>query len=492
MANNPTQQDFSYFEFDNNGIIIPDTYNLKTEVQQEFLNVFGTDLSLEDSTPQGRLIDMETNSRQQTINFTALMANSICNIYNAGGAILDSWLSNFDRERNGATNSTVEVVCGGIPNTIIPANAQAQDVNGNIWLNESQIIIGSNGQGTGFFYAQQTGPLSLGIGELNKIVTGNVTGVSGWETITNNVIATLGSEVESDFSAKQNLFNTIFRGTALFGNYKSAVLQLPNVIDCFTFDNPYDEILYLDNYPINPHSVYVAVLGGEAQAIGQALFYIKSAGAGWNGNTTVIAKDLNYGTSSPVSFYIPAAIPLKINITATSLTSGSANLIENIQNIILNYFSNNYADNNFSAPYIRGIVSPFNLTQILLQNLEGININDIEIGMVNPIPHAVISIFKASITSGIYHSNVDSSTFTTQITNSGTYTFSYNGSAWEYNNNTINLATYGITVLGSPVENDKVIVLYNNGEIGNQPLQVFCTEYPTISAENINVTINNQ
>ncbi len=646
---------FTNFTFNQNGVIIPDTNDLKTTVQDEFKSAFGSDLSLEDSTPQGRLIDIETNARQDVINFTATVANSICNAQKSGGSILDNWLSNFNLQRGTAQASVVNVVVTGLPNTIIPIGAQAQDVNGNIWLNESEIIIGNNGTATGVFYSQEQGAITLEANQLNKIISGQALGVTGWQSINNPSSAIEGTTVMNDYGAQQLLTNCLFRGSALFGNYKSAVIKNVNgVIDCFTLENPYNEILPVDNIELAQHSVYVAVLGGEAQEIGQQLFYIKSAGCAWNGNTTVIAKDLVFNTSSPVTFEIPEPLPIGVELSITNLNNTSDNLIDDIKNVLINYSNNLYAENNLPAPYIRGTVNTYTLTRALMSNIEGITVNSLKIapyiaptninititqgaGLSNPsvvldtfigqisetgiynfiyginfntstasvsqtegsglsqleinknqffqlfntsetytfkiqttteglweceqngnfytlaqlgisyegeadtesvvqveatvnnswlynnesitlgtygitisgspalndvltvnlyvaknIIHATSRIVKASVVSGIYWAHVDAETFNSQIKASGVYAFVYNTlNQWTLDYAPVDISQYGLTVFGQPIVNDQIIVQFNDGDYTTQPLQVYCTEYPSFSTENIYVTITN-
>ena len=63
----------NYIFSTSNGIILPDTADIKTGVQEEFTAAFQDlgALSLEDSTPQGRLIDIETNSRSAVLTYNA-------------------------------------------------------------------------------------------------------------------------------------------------------------------------------------------------------------------------------------------------------------------------------------------------------------------------------------------------------------------------------------------------------------------------------------
>ena len=67
---------------------------------------------------------------------------------------------------------------------------------------------------------------------------------------------------------------------------------------------------------------------------------------------------------------------------------------------------------------------------------------------------------------------VVAATFGTQVDASGEYTFTYNstGSAWKLNGSTVDIADYGITVTGTPANNDTITVNYTAGSGGWEAL----------------------
>ena len=476
-----------------NGVIIPDTSDIKTTVQSEFSAAFQDlgELSLEDSTPQGRLIDVETNARTSVIAYNAEIANVLINIAMSSGSILDAWGANFDIPREGATPSSVAVSVTGIVGTIITANSEAIDDNGIIWKCENEIIIGSNGTATGTFICSQTGPIELSTGELNKIVASSTTGIDGWETIINTASATLGTTIEADTPYKLRILQSIFTGTALFGNYSSACYKVDGVRDVFSYDNPTNATKQLDNITIPAHSVYVCVDGGNATDVAYALYTVKSAGCGWTGNTTVNVTDPTYKTTNPVQFEIPSNVNIVVSVNATSILNSNADLEADIQNVVYNYLNNQYESLGYSKIGIRVLLDPFILASVIQTQIAGITVNNVKIGLKTPVNHAVVSIIKASVTSGITWASVTASTFATAVSNvNGTYNFIYNGSNWKLNNNNVNLATYGVVITGTPVNNDKISVLYATGNEATSPIQLYANEKPVISVNDITVNIN--
>lgn len=476
--------------FSNNGAVIPDTEELLETVQEEFIDALGQDLSLEESTPQGRLIDVEVTSRRAVINFNAEIANVLINISTSSGNALDAWGANFDVYRKSATSSSAPVTVTGVTGTVIPEGAQASTENGVIWLNESEIIIGENGSAAGTFICSNTGPVELGTGELTNIVTGSQTGLNGWETVTNIAPASLGADLESDEAYKARILSSIFSGSALFGNYASSCYKVENVLDVFAYDNPEDEAKILDNIEIPPHSVYICVNGGNSEDVAYALYEVKSAGCGWCGNTTVNVVDKTFNSTSSVTYQTPSVIPIQLTINVTSDNNSNENLENTIKETIVNYFNNLYQSENIKKIGIRAFLSPFIISSVLSSQISNIETLSVQIGLVTPAPHAVISLKKASITNGVTWASVNSETFSQKAENNGAFNFVFNGENWQLNGENQTLSEWGISIQGTPIVNDTLSVIYADGNLSGAPVNLFASETPSIDEENITVKIN--
>ena len=88
------------------GIIIPDTSENLTSVQQEFKETFGEDLVLNPETPQGVIINQLTLGRNAVAENNAQLANQINPNY-AGGVFLDAIMSLTGMQRRPAQFSSV-------------------------------------------------------------------------------------------------------------------------------------------------------------------------------------------------------------------------------------------------------------------------------------------------------------------------------------------------------------------------------------------------
>lgn len=482
----------NYIFSSTNGVIIPDTSDIKSTVQNEVTEAFQDlgQISLEDSTPQGRFIDIETNSRASVISFNAEIANVLINISLAQGIALDAWGANFNVPRIGASASKVPVTAGGVENTIIPAGAQAIDTNGVIWTAENEILIGSSGTGTGVFVCSQTGPVSIAAGELNKIVASSTLGIDGWETITNTAIATLGANVESDAAYKLRILQSIYSGTALFGNYASACYKVDGVTDVYAYDNPHGSSRQLDDITIPAHSVYVCVDGGNAADVASALYTVKSAGCGWTGNNTVNVVDPVFGTLNVVEYQTPTATNISMTVNLTDIYNASTDLAAEVKEVIAAYFNNQYENLGYAKIGIRPLIDPFIIATLLQSQISGVSVASVQVGLKTPAARATATIIKGSVTSGITWASVTAATFGTQILTGGRYNFIYDGSDWKLNSSTVDIADYGITVTGTPVEDDTISVLFSTGAVSGVPIQLFASEKAVIDTEDITVVIN--
>lgn len=97
------------------------------------------------------------------------------------------------------------------------------------------------------------------------------------------------------------------------------------------------------NYQLSNNSLYVAVVGGAATAIAQAIWKYKDVGCDYNGNTTVVVTDTSgyrypYPTY-PVKFEIPNPLPIFFAIQIVNSPSLPSNIVELVQNAVIARFN---------------------------------------------------------------------------------------------------------------------------------------------------------
>ena len=138
-------------EITDSGIISPTTSEIKSAIQTIFVNAFGSDLSLDDATPQGVLIDGLAQLKQASNSVLLYLLNQF-NPEIASGIFQDALANIYFIQRKSATHSIVTCRCVGVNGTVLngvpddnnPTRvpAMAQSTNGDIFECVNGGIIG--------------------------------------------------------------------------------------------------------------------------------------------------------------------------------------------------------------------------------------------------------------------------------------------------------------------------------------------------------------
>lgn len=370
MADNYTYYDL----VTSTGVVVPDTAVLRQDVAAEYKRIFGADLDVSPETPQGRLIEVNALNRSNTIMLNALMANQI-NPDVATGVFLDAIAALTDCYRVKATKSTVTGTLTGAAGTVIPAGARARTMAGDIFYLENAVTLPLSGVGTGIFLSRADGSVAAPAGSLNSIADG----ILGWETVHNDTAAVLGADEQSDRDLRIQRRRTLFTGAAYLGALQSAVWRVPNVKGVLALDNNSGETVTKDNVSLKPHSIYVAVYGGEDDAIALALYKTKTVGADYNGNTVVAIRESENGREYAVTFNRPTVINIKVEITIEAVTPAS-DLTQSVQDAIAAYEAGLIT--NIEGLNIGVDVSPFELGAAIVSQISGVLVRNVRIAKI--------------------------------------------------------------------------------------------------------------
>jgi uncharacterized phage protein gp47/JayE len=309
----------TYSYITQNGTIVPDTAQIKADVEQELIDSAGLSVAPDPSSAEGRLIDSEITSRISVARNNALLANQQ-NPNLSIGTFLDAHLALIGSARDGAERSTVDCDLTGVPGTLIPAGQYAEDDNRVLWELASTVILSASGLATATFRALVPGPVDAAIGSITKISTG----VVGWETINNPAGAVPGKFQQGDASARRQ------RRLELGGNSRSnafsilaAVSAVENVAGVRFLENFESTEQVIQGVTLKPHSTWVAVDGGVDAQIAAGYFTSKTGGSGFNGSVTVSYVEPSSGQTIPVQFERPTDKPLICRVTARVGTSVS-------------------------------------------------------------------------------------------------------------------------------------------------------------------------
>jgi len=302
------------------GTIVVDTSLTEIEVQDEFKALFGADLIIDPASPEGLLIEAETQSRDGIAKNNATLANQI-NPNIAAGIFLDALFKLFGGERDAEEKSTFSVAptITGVGGTFIAAGAKAQNaVTGAEYETVSDVTIDVSGTDTVQFQAVEAGALQVGIGDLSIIVTN----ILGWETVTNTVVATPGRLEESDQAGRIRREETLAeQSISVSEAIISAVRNVDNVTSLSYRENVTPAPLLVDGVLLNANSTFVCVAGGTDVDIANALLKNKTPGGDWTGTTVVATIDPVSGQSYDVRLERPTDIPILVEVTVSVGTS---------------------------------------------------------------------------------------------------------------------------------------------------------------------------
>ncbi|WP_058909743.1 baseplate J/gp47 family protein [Entomohabitans teleogrylli] len=360
-----------YNYVDSTGAIVPDTADIKSDIEREFKSALGENMSTADDTPQGRLIAGETSARRAVAENNALLANQV-NPDLATGIFLESICAWLGIERKAESVSTIaSVTLGGIPLVEIPTGSRARSVDGDLYMTTRTIVLDSAGRGKVDFVALETGALVCPVGGLTTIVDS----VLGWETIHNDNAAIPGDAPQSDEALRlQRELRLAGQGTSTVEAQISNLYAVAGVKSLTFLENISHEYQTIEGVVMKPHSVWACVHGGTDDDIAMSLLNNKTAGAGWNGKVSVSVTEPNASIPYTVLFDRPTEVPIRVEVSARQGQS-TVSLKEAIVAALMRYASGEIEGEH---GFVTGMnVSPFELSGAINIIYPGIFIRNI-------------------------------------------------------------------------------------------------------------------
>lgn len=329
-----------YYEYiTGQGVIVPDTSTVLSDVQKMFKEVFGEDLDLTATTTQGRLIEMFQRNRTFCIQICALVSNML-NLNRATGFVLDDLGSLFLIERQPATHTKTAVILNGVPNTIIPAGTRLQTEDGDIFENNQSYIIGSEGDVTAEYYAVETGEVPCPANTLTTILDR----VNGLETAINPSPAELGRDLESDTEFRARIKESLnINSIAILSSIKSNLIAVSGVTDSYCYDNYTGSSVTVDGITVPAHSILACVEGGNNQDVANVLYSKKTIGTGYITSATNLVTqtviDEAYGTTYTVKFMRPITSAMDVALTVSRQGYSGADLEDAVKDAVMQWYN---------------------------------------------------------------------------------------------------------------------------------------------------------
>ncbi len=276
--------------FDENGLQTATAPELRTELETAFKNIYGNDIVLDSSTPDGQLINILVQKGVDVRGLISQLYNSF-NPDNTQGSLLDQRcaINNVFRKAGSFTTVNVDITTNTtVTLQGVDSNYNSPDATGyTIQDNEGNRFVLVNTQtlsaGTTrvLFRAEELGNVIV----LPNTITTPVTIVLGVVSVNNPTVATsIGSDEELDADLKIRRRQSVsISSFGYLNGLQAALLQLDGVTDAKVYEN------YTDTTDANgtpAHCIWVVVDGGSAEDIANAIYSKKCPGTNMRGTIT--------------------------------------------------------------------------------------------------------------------------------------------------------------------------------------------------------------
>jgi hypothetical protein len=326
-------------QFTDAGLVLPAESAILAGVQADIDAAFGGGVNPALETPQGHIASSTTAIIGDKNNDFAYYVNQV-NPDFAEGRMQDAIGRIYFLDRKPATPTAVVATCVGLAGVVIPVGATAKASDGNLYVCTEAGTIPVGGSIDLNFACTVDGPIACPAGSLNQIYQS----IPGWDTINNAGDGTVGSNVESradfEFRRRQSVaLNAVNSLQSIYAN----VFNVEDVLDVYATENTTSSPITVGGVTLVAHSIYVAVVGGEAANIALAIWNKKSLGADYNGNTSYTVNDTS-GYDYPYPSYVvtwetPAPLPILFAVQIANNPQLPSNIIPLVQQAIIASFN---------------------------------------------------------------------------------------------------------------------------------------------------------
>lgn len=322
------------------GFVIPTTAAVVAGVKEDINSAFSNQLNMDDDTPQGQLATSEAAVIDNT-NATFLYYTTQTDPAFASGRMQDAIARIYFIERNPAQPTVVQCQCIGLAGTAIPSGSLALSADNVRYVCTEDGVIPEGGEVTLSFAAVIPGPIPCPAGTLNQIFQS----IQGWDSINNADDGVIGNNVESrsEFEARRAA-SVAVNSLGSLPSVLGAVYTVPDVVDAYVTENVENTAQSIGGVLLNPNSLYVAVVGGDSEAVARAIWSRKAPGCAYNGNTLVTVLDTSEGYIPPypsyaVSYEIPDALDIVFAVDILDSVLVPADAADQIKAAIIAAFS---------------------------------------------------------------------------------------------------------------------------------------------------------
>lgn len=259
------------------GITTESLPEILERVSNRFREIYGRDINLDPSTPDGQLIGFfaqEMANANQIISAIVHMLNP----YTATGRWLTDRALYAGVVRRGADYSRANnVIVTGNKGVQLPSGLVLRDGNGNKWVTEIPYRLNQDGSAVIKVRSQELGVYQLS--KNDELTTESL--LVGIDKIVVDEPSIDGKEEETDgellvrFMKSHAINNEDDRD-----GIQASILSLDDVKQCVVYENPTGKT---DDIGVPPHSINAVVVGGRNKDIAMAIIRKKKGGCGMMG-----------------------------------------------------------------------------------------------------------------------------------------------------------------------------------------------------------------
>lgn len=317
----------------------------KSAIQQAFIDAFGADFALDDSLPQGVLIE-RLAELFYGMDMDGIEAFSRLNLNTMGGTFLDvvGNLRGLPRVLGTPQTGVVSITCYAqnfVPFSLPEGTVLTVTETGDTFVTTRVNTFTSN---TGTFDIEYTQN-----GNSSAII-GNTMTVQNFPQIQNLEIISLasGAENESDIEYRARIQKEYPAAVGTIEYVNNLLRKLPTVkaVGCMYNDTSStvgDIPAYCTEWLVAPKAgLDASALQVMKNSVAETIIDNKVPGSPTYGNTTVSVQDI-FGTTKSVKFTVATEVPIEIDVTvSTPETTGVFDLsnISEIKAEIVNYVNN--------------------------------------------------------------------------------------------------------------------------------------------------------
>ena len=278
-------------------------------IQEQAREQFGEDADLSDRTPLGRFIYLQALQRAEDNEVAEQIWNSRF-IDTSEGASLEANVKRIPITKKGWLKANGAISVELKNGTTIPIGHLFKTPNNVHFRTLNSVTATSDATYSMMVECEEYGDIgNVEVGDISIVVNK----IDGLLSVTNNEPFFNGQDEESDQELQDRYYESLSKvGSRRIEAIEANVLdEVPGVRSCVVIENDSHEF---DTEGRPPHSFETVVLGGEDNAIAQAIFEKKAGGIRAFGKTTeVIIKNLR-GIEHVIGFTRAVTVPIFVKV----------------------------------------------------------------------------------------------------------------------------------------------------------------------------------